>query len=43
LLTAGFGSPGRVTSTLRGMDAEFALKFTEEWQAAWNSHELERA
>lgn len=24
------------------MDAEFALKFAEEWEAAWNSHDLER-
>lgn len=24
------------------MDAEFALKFAEEWQAAWNSHDIER-
>ncbi len=24
------------------MDAEFALKFAEEWQAAWNSHDVDR-
>jgi len=24
------------------MDAEFALKFAEEWEAAWNSHDVER-
>jgi ketosteroid isomerase-like protein len=24
------------------MDAEFALKFAEEWEAVWNSHDLER-
>lgn len=24
------------------MDAEFAERFTEEWQAAWNSHDIER-
>jgi hypothetical protein len=24
------------------MDAEFALTFTEEWQAAWNSHDVDR-
>ncbi|MHB1444472.1 MAG: nuclear transport factor 2 family protein [Acidimicrobiales bacterium] len=24
------------------MDAEFALKFAEEWQEVWNSHDLDR-
>ena len=24
------------------MDAEFALQFAEEWQAAWNSHDVDR-
>lgn len=24
------------------MDAEFAVKFVEEWQGAWNSHDAER-
>ncbi|HVA43466.1 MAG TPA: nuclear transport factor 2 family protein [Acidimicrobiales bacterium] len=24
------------------MNAEFALKFSEEWQVAWNSHDLDR-
>ena len=24
------------------MDAEFALKCADEWEAAWNSHDLER-
>ena len=24
------------------MDAEFALRFAEEWAAAWNSHDLDR-
>jgi hypothetical protein len=24
------------------MDAEFAKRFAEEWQAAWNSHDIER-
>lgn len=24
------------------MDAEFAERFAEEWQAAWNSHDIER-
>lgn len=24
------------------MDAEFALNFTEEWQEAWNAHDVER-
>lgn len=24
------------------MDPEFALRFAEEWQAAWNSHDVER-
>jgi hypothetical protein len=25
-----------------GMDAEFALRFAKEWQAAWNAHDVER-
>lgn len=25
-----------------GMDAEFAQKFAEEWQTAWNSHDVDR-
>lgn len=28
--------------TLSRMDAEFASKFAEEWQAAWNSHDIDR-
>jgi hypothetical protein len=24
------------------MDTEFALKFTEEWEAAWNAHDVDR-
>lgn len=24
------------------MDAEFALRFAEEWAAAWNAHDLDR-
>ncbi|MEY2465386.1 MAG: hypothetical protein QOH64_3524 [Acidimicrobiaceae bacterium] len=24
------------------MDAEFALEFAEKWQAAWNSHDVDR-
>jgi ketosteroid isomerase-like protein len=24
------------------MDTQFALSFAEEWEAAWNSHDLER-
>lgn len=24
------------------MDGEFALKFAERWEAAWNSHEVDR-
>lgn len=24
------------------VDAEFALKFAEEWQTAWNSHDVDR-
>jgi len=24
------------------MDADFSLEFAEEWEAAWNSHDLER-
>jgi hypothetical protein len=24
------------------MDADFALKFADEWQAAWNAHDVER-
>jgi ketosteroid isomerase-like protein len=27
---------------LSRMEAEFALKFAEEWEAAWNSHDVER-
>jgi ketosteroid isomerase-like protein len=27
---------------VRAMDAEFALRFAEEWVAAWNSHDLDR-
>ena len=34
----------RTTSTpgVRAMDDEFALKFAEEWQAAWNSHDVDQ-
>jgi ketosteroid isomerase-like protein len=28
--------------SFRRMDAELALRFVEEWQAAWNVHDLER-
>src|SRR4051794_8299699 len=28
--------------SLSRMDAEFALKFAEEWEAAWNAHDVDR-
>lgn len=33
-------SPGALT--IRAMDADFALEFAQEWEAAWNSHDLDR-
>jgi ketosteroid isomerase-like protein len=27
---------------VRHMDAEFVLRFAEEWEAAWNAHDLDR-
>lgn len=29
-------------SSVSVMDPEFALRFAEEWQAAWNAHDVDR-